>query len=38
MKNVAIELFEGSRHEFLNEKENRAEKWGAVLGFFEENC
>ncbi len=38
MRNVKLKLFDGSRHEFLNEKENRAEKWGAVLGFFEENC
>lgn len=37
MKNVKIKLFENSRHEFLNEKENRAEKWGTVLAFFEEN-
>ena len=38
MQNVEIKLFEGSRHEFLNEKENRDEKWGAVLEFFEKNC
>lgn len=38
MRNVTQKLFEGSRHEFLNERENRAEKWGAVLRFFEENC
>ena len=37
MKNVTLKLFENSRHEFLNEKENRDEKWGTVLGFFEEN-
>lgn len=38
MKNVEIKLFEHSRHEFLNEKENRAEKWGTVLEFFDKNC
>lgn len=37
MRKVALRLFEGSRHEFLNERENRAEKWGALLDFFEEN-
>ncbi len=38
MQNVEMKLFEGSRHEFLNEKEGRAEKWGAVLAFFEKHC
>ena len=37
MQNVQIKLFENSRHEFLNEKEGRDEKWGTVLAFFEEN-
>ena len=37
MTNVQIKLFAGSRHEFLNEKENRSEKWGTVLSFFENN-
>ena len=37
MKNVSLTLFEGSRHEFLNEKENGEEKRAAVLGFFEKN-
>lgn len=35
MKNVTLTLFEGSRHEFLNEKENRDEKWQTVLSFLE---
>ncbi len=34
MQNVEMKLFEGSRHEFLNEKEGRDEKWGTVLDFF----
>lgn len=38
MKNVEIKLFENSRHEFLNEKVNREEKWGALLEFFEKHC
>lgn len=38
MKNVAVKLFENSRHEFLNEKSDREEKWGAVLDFFEKVC
>ena len=38
MKNVAVKLFENSRHEFLNEKSDRKEKWGAVLDFFEKVC
>ncbi len=38
MKNVSLVLFEGSRHEFLNEKEGREQKRGAVLGFFEKNA
>ena len=36
MKNVKLKLFENSRHEFLNEKDCRAEKWGAVLAFLDE--
>ena len=36
MKNVKLKLFENSRHEFLNEKDCRAEKWGAVLAFLNE--
>lgn len=35
MQDVTLKLFEGSRHEFLNERENRAEKWGAPLAFFD---
>ena len=38
MKNVKLKLFENSRHEFLNEKDGRAEKWGAVLAFLEETA
>ena len=37
MQDVSLVLFENSRHEFLNEKAGRDEKWGAVLSFFEEN-
>ncbi len=37
MKNVSLVLFEHSRHEFLNEKKDRAKKWGTVLTFFESN-
>ena len=37
MQNVALRLFGGSRHEFLNEADGREEKWNALLGFFEEN-
>lgn len=35
MKNVTLKLFPNSRHEFLNEKEGRDEKWGTVLDFLE---
>ena len=35
MQEVTLTLFKGSRHEFLNEKADRAEKWGAVTGFFD---
>lgn len=35
MKNVSLTLFEGSRHEFLNERRDRDRKWGAVLDFLE---
>ena len=38
MRNVTLRLFSGSRHEFLNEKEHRDEKWGTVLAFFDQNC
>ncbi|MDE6274657.1 MAG: alpha/beta hydrolase [Clostridiales bacterium] len=34
VKSVEMKLFEHSRHEFLNEKENREEKWGTLLNFF----
>lgn len=37
MENVELKFFADSRHEFLNEKENRAEKWSTVLDFFEKN-
>ena len=37
MQNVKLVLFENSRHEFLNERDGREEKWNAVLRFFEEN-
>lgn len=35
VKDVELVLFENSRHEFLNERENRDEKWGTVLSFFD---
>lgn len=35
VKSVEMKLFERSRHEFLNEKENREEKWGTLLNFFD---
>lgn len=38
MRDVELKLFPNSRHEFLNEKEDRAEKWGAVLDFFVKLC
>lgn len=38
MRNVTLRLFSGSRHEFLNEKEHRDEKWDTVLAFFDQNC
>ncbi len=34
MRRVSMKLFEGSRHEFLNEQTDRDEKWGTVLAFF----
>lgn len=37
MEDVAMVLFENSRHEFLNEKADRERKWGAVLAFLEKN-
>ncbi len=36
MERAYMKLFEGSRHEFLNEKEGRAEKWNIPLEFFQE--
>lgn len=33
MKNVSVVLFENCRHEFLNEREDREKKWGAVTDF-----
>ena len=38
MEDVSLVLFENSRHEFLNEKQGRDEKWGTVVNFLEENC
>lgn len=38
MSDVSLILFENSRHEFLNEQEGRAEKWGAVVSFLQKNC
>ena len=35
MHDVTLKLFEGSRHEFLNESEEREEKWNAPLAFFD---
>ena len=35
MTDVTLTLFDNSRHEFLNEKENRDHKWNTVLSFFE---
>ena len=35
MKNLRMVLFEKSRHEFLNERDGREEKWGTVLSFFD---
>ena len=35
MKNLRMVLFENSRHEFLNERDRREEKWNAVLSFFD---
>ena len=37
VKDVELVLFESSRHEFLNEKDDRDKKWGTVLAFFERN-
>lgn len=34
MTDVTLTLFDNSRHEFLNEKENRDHKWNTVLSFF----
>ncbi len=38
MKNVSLVLFDGSRHEFLNEEENLEEKRKTLLAFFQKNC
>lgn len=35
MKDVTVALFDGSRHEFLNEKRDREQKWGTVLSFLD---
>ncbi len=35
MVRVQLVLFPSSRHEFLNEKAGREEKWGTVLGFLD---
>jgi len=35
VKQVELKLFPHSRHEFLNEKEGRDEKWGTVCAFLE---
>ena len=37
MKNVNMVLFEGSRHEFLNEKKNLERKRRVLLDFFDNN-
>ncbi len=36
VKDVRLVLFENSRHEFLNEKENAEEKRNTLLQFFQE--
>ena len=35
MKNLRMVLFENSRHEFLNERMEREEKWNTLLSFFD---
>lgn len=35
VKQVNVTLFPNSRHEFLNEKSGKEEKWNSVLSFFE---
>ena len=37
MKNVKMVLFEGSRHEFMNEKKNSDRKRRTLLDFFDQN-
>ena len=37
MKKVSLTLFQNSRHEFLNEKQDREMKWSTVLQFLEKN-
>lgn len=38
MRNLRLVLFENSRHEFLNERDRREEKWGTLLSFFDKIC
>ncbi len=38
VEDVSLVLFQNSRHEFLNESENRAEKWNALLSFFQKHA
>lgn len=38
MQSVEMHLFPHSRHEFLNERESRKERWEMILKFFDENC
>ncbi len=35
MRNVSMVLFDNSRHEFLNERQGREQKWGAIYEFLE---
>lgn len=38
MRQLKMVLFENSRHEFLNERDRRDEKWGTLLSFFDKIC
>lgn len=38
MRDLKMVLFENSRHEFLNERDRREEKWGTLLAFFDRVC
>ena len=38
MKDVELVLFDGSRHEFLNEWEEKENKWAVPLEFFDKIC